>query len=238
MDAPQLTVDDPLVRLAMVARGLSAALQADEIVAVLVNQGMSGLHANGAVFAVVDADVLVPVAGIGDASGRARSDPLSIERLLPLSVAVSTGLPVWVRDREEAAARCPELVELTPNANGWAAIPLIVRDEVLGVVAVTFETPQAFGDADRSFLITLAGLAAGALSNCPKADVAARRRAADGKDAPVGAPDPEDLARREEMARVCVDSLDQGVIFASPTLGVERSNPATFTILGHHGEEP
>jgi PAS domain S-box-containing protein len=45
------------------------------------------------------------------------------------------------------------------------------------------------------------------------------------------------LARSEEVARVCLDSLDQGVIFASPTLGIHRMNPAAATILGWSAEE-
>lgn len=45
------------------------------------------------------------------------------------------------------------------------------------------------------------------------------------------------LARSEEIARVCLDSLDQGVIFASPTLGIHRMNPAAGRILGWSAEE-
>jgi PAS domain S-box-containing protein len=45
------------------------------------------------------------------------------------------------------------------------------------------------------------------------------------------------LARSEEVARVCLDSLDQGVIFASPTLGIHRMNPAAHRILGWAAEE-
>ena len=45
------------------------------------------------------------------------------------------------------------------------------------------------------------------------------------------------LARSEEVARVCLDSLDQGVIFASPTLGIHRMNPAASAILGWDAQE-
>ncbi len=45
------------------------------------------------------------------------------------------------------------------------------------------------------------------------------------------------LARSEELARVCLDSLDQGVVFASPTLGVLRMNPAASRILGWQQDE-
>jgi PAS domain S-box-containing protein len=45
------------------------------------------------------------------------------------------------------------------------------------------------------------------------------------------------LARSEEIARVCLDSLDQGVIFASPTLGIHRMNPAAGRITGWSAEE-
>ena len=45
------------------------------------------------------------------------------------------------------------------------------------------------------------------------------------------------IRRSEELARVSLDALDQGVIFASPTLGISRMNPAASTILGYTAEE-
>lgn len=42
-----------------------------------------------------------------------------------------------------------------------------------------------------------------------------------------------DIARSEELARVSLDVLEQGVIFASPTLGMLRVNPAALRLLGY-----
>ncbi|MCB1000768.1 MAG: PAS domain-containing protein [Acidimicrobiales bacterium] len=42
-----------------------------------------------------------------------------------------------------------------------------------------------------------------------------------------------DLARSEELARVSLDVLEQGVVFASPSAGVMRANPAALRILGY-----
>jgi PAS domain-containing protein len=49
-----------------------------------------------------------------------------------------------------------------------------------------------------------------------------------------------DLARSEELARVCLDVLEQGIVFASPTLGTLRVNPAAVRMLGleHDGNPP
>ena len=41
-----------------------------------------------------------------------------------------------------------------------------------------------------------------------------------------------DLARSEELARVSLDVLEQGVVFVSPTLGTLRVNPAAVRLLG------
>jgi PAS domain S-box-containing protein len=46
-----------------------------------------------------------------------------------------------------------------------------------------------------------------------------------------------DLARSEELARVCLDVLEQGVIFASPTLGFLRVNPSALRLLGYGPDE-
>ncbi len=45
-----------------------------------------------------------------------------------------------------------------------------------------------------------------------------------------------DIARSEELARVCLDVLEQGVIFASPTLGMLRVNPAAIRLLGYEAD--
>lgn len=45
-----------------------------------------------------------------------------------------------------------------------------------------------------------------------------------------------DIARSEELARVCLDVLEQGVIFASPTLGMLRVNPAALRLLGYEAD--
>jgi PAS domain-containing protein len=42
-----------------------------------------------------------------------------------------------------------------------------------------------------------------------------------------------DLARSEELARVSLDVLEQGIVFASPTLGILRVNPAALRMLGY-----
>lgn len=45
------------------------------------------------------------------------------------------------------------------------------------------------------------------------------------------------IRRSEELARLSLDALDQGVIFASPTLGIQRMNPAATDILGYSSDE-
>jgi PAS domain S-box-containing protein len=46
-----------------------------------------------------------------------------------------------------------------------------------------------------------------------------------------------ELARSEELARVCLDALDQGVVFASPTRGIHRANVAMLSMLGYSADE-
>lgn len=45
------------------------------------------------------------------------------------------------------------------------------------------------------------------------------------------------VSGNELMARLCLDLIDQAVLLVSPTLGVERSNPAVRKILGYDGFE-
>ena len=43
----------------------------------------------------------------------------------------------------------------------------------------------------------------------------------------------DELARADEISRVCLDSLDQGVMFASATGGFVRVNSAVIRITGY-----
>jgi diguanylate cyclase (GGDEF)-like protein/PAS domain S-box-containing protein len=160
-------VDDLLTRTALVGRALTASLHQSEIMEIVVRQGMSGLGAEGGVLALVAPDgLVVPVATIGYSMQTvAAFNPLRIEDDLPLTAAARNREAVWLGSREEAAARFPALVAAAATrSQAWVAIPLIVDDVVIGVLAVSFLAPREFSDSERLFFQALAAQCALALA--------------------------------------------------------------------------
>jgi signal transduction protein with GAF and PtsI domain len=158
---------DRMVRVALVAQALTAALDPTEVLEIVVRQGMAGLEAEGGVVALLDpGGVLTPAITVGYPKERiAAFAPLTVDRSLPLTDAVREKTAVWVRSTREARSRFPELIarpETTSQA--WAAIPLMMDGAALGVLGVSFLAPRSFSEDERLFIRSLADLCALALA--------------------------------------------------------------------------
>jgi PAS domain S-box-containing protein len=156
---------DLMGRLALLARALTSDLDADEILDIVLRQGMAGLHADGGVIASLEGnDTLVPTGFHGYATEVARTlGPLDIDRNLPLTTAARQGEAVWVSSRPEGLARFPELARVATATQAWMALPLVFDDVVIGAMGVTFTAPRPFIAPERAYLKSLAGLASLAL---------------------------------------------------------------------------
>jgi serine phosphatase RsbU (regulator of sigma subunit) len=99
----------------------------------------------------------------GDTVDRYRRLPL--QRGRPLSDAVLTGLPVWLEDAEQWQSSYPEMapVGVGEGHQASACLPLRVEDRELGAAVFSFYRPQAFGLAEREYLLAVAALCAQAL---------------------------------------------------------------------------
>jgi len=96
----------------------------------------------------------------------------------PLADAARTRRPVWLPDREVLLDRYPDVAAfLRAQTQATASLPLTVGPRLVGAVAVVFDRPRAFDDAERAFLLTVAGQVAAALERAALADV--RREMAD-----------------------------------------------------------
>ncbi len=75
----------------------------------------------------------------------------------------STQRPLVVADAAERAIW--QNIQGVPQARAWLGVPLIHRDEVIGMLSITRETPNAYSDEDATLAATFAGQAAIALQN-------------------------------------------------------------------------
>ena len=80
---------------------------------------------------------------------------LSVGDPLPGPEAVRTAAPIWLTSREEADRRFPTLVDSPTFGNRFAVLPLSVKGEVLGVLALGFEHEGDFEPHERAFFLAV-----------------------------------------------------------------------------------
>ncbi|GAO04912.1 ATP-binding protein [Anaeromyxobacter sp. PSR-1] len=153
-------------RLQAVTAALSRARTPDEVADVALREGIAALGGSHGFLLVPGSGGLLDVlrsAGVPERVARAAG------RLdhTPATEAWRRGAPVLVASEAELAARYPMVAELRkqvlPQGGALAALPLRVRDRVIGVLAVSFHEEQAFAPEARAFAEALADQAAQAL---------------------------------------------------------------------------
>jgi PAS domain S-box-containing protein len=154
-------------RIALVAEALTAAQDADEILDIIVMQGLAGLNADRALVALAVDDTLVPVASYGYTQKSINNFlPARLQSNLPLAVAVREQQIVWVSSPEDGIRRFPEMKNMWPlKPRAWINAPLVAKGHAYGGFAATFPTGHEFSQADRAYLRSLTNLAALALHN-------------------------------------------------------------------------
>ncbi|MBM2847946.1 MAG: hypothetical protein HW418_888 [Anaerolineales bacterium] len=125
--------------------------------------------------------------------------PGAMGQRLPLREAGLTGWlihsrqPLLVRDMQ-ADPLPVEPRHVTRPARSWLGVPLLAREHVVGAVSVQSFRPQAFGEADRRFLESVAGQVAIALENT-RLFAEMQRRA-------------EEMARLNDLTRAALETAD------------------------------
>jgi len=164
---PDLEPLDHFARVALVANALTGALDASEVVDIVVRQGMAGLDAFGGLLAFVDATgALVPAVAVGySGDALAPFTKMTLEEQLPLTVAAREREAVWLSSREEARVRFPAFeARSVTSSQAWVAIPLVSAGTVIAVLGVSLLAPREFSECDKLFINALAdvsGLALG-----------------------------------------------------------------------------
>src|SRR5690606_3534009 len=123
------------------------------------SHGTTGIGADTALLYLLDdAQSLHLVASAGfDSSALGPWQRLSANDETPVSDAVRTRTTVILRDRAESARRYPTMARGTADDAAVVALPLVIRNSVLGALVFTFTRPHDFTDADLTMLATLAG---------------------------------------------------------------------------------
>ncbi|MET0397652.1 MAG: GAF domain-containing protein [Longimicrobiaceae bacterium] len=153
-------------RLQELTAALAGALTPSQVARAVVEQGTAALGAEAGVvvFAVDEGETLE----VADSTGYPADLVRPWERFpaasdVPMAEAFRTREPIVLRTREEWNRRYPHL----PNRIDWhassASVPLLVGDEAVGAMGLTFARHVEFGDDEREFLLALGRLCAQAV---------------------------------------------------------------------------
>lgn len=176
-----LQARDRLARLQAVTAALSRASTVSEVAQVLVAQAKDALGAStSTAFTVApDGGRLLLAAAIGAAERAAdRLGVVSLDAQLPVVAAVREGEPIWLESKAQIAA-FPEIAGYAPHAaqlHALVALPLIVRERVLGAVTLGFDEPRAFDGEERELILAAAQQCAQALERARLLDAERQAR--------------------------------------------------------------
>jgi signal transduction histidine kinase len=165
-------------RLLRVTTALSDATSVQDVVAVVMDKGLSVIQASGGVLVRNADDGRLEVLGSRGFSpsvvARAARDSEG-----PLAEAIRTAQPIWFESIAEVRRRFPRSLAQDGDVSGMhfgSSMPLVHANETLGALGLIFVHPRAFGVTDRAFTLLLAQATAAALHRASSYDAERQRR--------------------------------------------------------------
>jgi signal transduction histidine kinase len=148
-----------LQHLQTLSSAVSAAVSVEDVARAVIAVARDIAGASIVVVGRVEGEELhiIAASGIADAFlEQYHNIPLSTA--LPLAESIRTCEPIWLGTFDEAVARSPLFRDAQPGSTSraWAVLPLTADGQSIGAIGLSFASEQAFSDADRSFLMSLA----------------------------------------------------------------------------------
>ncbi|HEY1365717.1 MAG TPA: GAF domain-containing protein, partial [Gaiellaceae bacterium] len=153
-------------RLQRVTSLLADALTSQQVVDVVLGEGIDASGARAGLVALVDqsGETISIAAARGYPDGTLDGwGTFPVAEELPVSVVVRTGEAAFCRTVEERNERFPPMAVLRDSAHAFAALPLQGRAAPFGGLALTFDGDREFPQEEQDFLCALASQCAQAL---------------------------------------------------------------------------
>ncbi|HET9551920.1 MAG TPA: GAF domain-containing protein, partial [Anaeromyxobacteraceae bacterium] len=168
-----------LERLQAVTAASSAALTPGEVATAVVDEGLRHLGATAVGLFLAEEGGLRMIHGEGlpgDAQASYAVVPLDAD--VPAAEAARTRQPVLLGTRAACEARFPGLAGLRERLGqqAVASLPLLVKDELVGVLGFGFPQPRRFGADDLAYFGALASQCAQALARARSYEAERRAR--------------------------------------------------------------
>ncbi|ABA22384.1 multi-sensor hybrid histidine kinase [Trichormus variabilis ATCC 29413] len=149
-----------MLRLQSITAALSEALTPQQVADVVVNQGLAALGASaGSVVLLTEGGTTLKIIqAIGyPESVQDAWETFPLTATVPIAETARTGEAIFLANVTEFAAKYPQIANV-PSLTGncaFACIPLIVEQQTIGVMALSFATAQKFNEEQQKFMLTL-----------------------------------------------------------------------------------
>jgi len=167
-------------RLQGLAAAFSAAHTTTEVAQVALTQGCEAADAPRGLLGVLTAGdtVLEVLLMRGFPTETATAWPrMPMTMSGPLTDATRRGAPAFYSRPEDIAAAFPHLADQrSPGDNALAVLPLIVGGRTFGAMALVYDEPRSFQEADRTQLLAIARLCAQAMDRASLFELSQRER--------------------------------------------------------------
>ena len=211
---------DRKARLQKVTAALSGELTPPQVAEVVINQGTSALDvvSSSVMQLVEDGQTLELMYSTSQESHIRPYKRFPVSLRVPAADVVRSGETVWIESRQQYLARYPHLAE---QINQWGqeaaiAVPMIYKEQILGVLTLSFDRVFPYSPNDLDYALTLARQGAQALD---------RARAAIA------------LRESEERFRALVSQATAGIAQSDMESRLEFVNPRFCEMLGYSEEE-
>jgi PAS domain S-box-containing protein len=220
---------DRLARLQRVTALVAVAGTASEVAQVVVGQGAAGFGTpSGAIYRLRPEGTELEMAGsyavAPESAARYVRLPLAAD--LPAAEAVRSRQPQFFSSRANLAALYPAFGETrNPQNVAHASIPLLLGEEVIGVVTFSLREEHEFDQEEQLFLMALGRQAAQALERIRLYDIEQQSHTAQ-------------LHNIETRFRALVNSVqDYAIFMLDPDGRVANWNTGAVRIKGYHADE-
>jgi PAS domain S-box-containing protein len=208
-------------RFQQIVSGLGRALAPEQVADVVMVEVSRALAAKAAVIYQLQPDgsalALLCSSGYTEESTRGYQR-LPLEFSSPITDAMRRREAVWVESWEDFRRGYPELAGRFPEIRqgAWVAVPLLIEERALGVLAMSFADTRTFQEAERVFALAVAQQCAQALERALLYQALER-------------------ARQQIAAIIAASPLAILLLDGEGTVGLW--NPAATSIFGWQGEE-
>lgn len=189
----QVIASNRSMELQTISAALSSAVTPEQVADIFLSMGLKAVSGKNALIAIPAADrknaeIFASRGYPAEIIAEWCEFPVNVD--VPVTETITHRRPTYVRSLNQARTRYPLIVAAMEKGGeqSHASLPLIVKNEVIGVLSLGFAEPQDFDEDRERFMMTLAGLCAQAFerSRIYESETAARALAESANKAKSG----------------------------------------------------